>query len=357
MLVSIIVPIYNAEPFLSKCVTSLLNQTYRDIEIILINDGSTDKSFIICKHFAILDKRVNILDQQNQGPSVARNLAIDIAKGKYIMFVDADDFCEPDIVSSLVAAIEPEHVGLAICSYMSHLFDRDRELMSDCLKMESGQKAVEKITDLRTLDLSNHQAKSARTHEISTIWARLYITEVIKKNHLWFNTFSSKCEDIEFNMIYLSYIKNVFVLDKCLYHYHVSTIQSAQTISDKINTNWRGMINNSYNKIYSAFSGKKMDYLNFYYSYIFMGYLIRLFQVGSPVAFREALSEVEKVARSVIFKNCMNYYCRPSDGSRLFPFFLKVNLFFPAALVAKIRLLKVFYSNKPIRQWCFSRDK
>jgi len=356
MLVSIIVPVYNAEPFLSKCVISLLNQTHRDIEIILINDGSTDKSLNICKHFASLDKRVKIKDQQNQGQSVARNLGINISKGEYIMFVDADDFCEPDIVSSLVATIKPKQIGLAICSYTSHLFDNDVELRSNCLKIEPGQKAVNDIFDLRTLDISNQRAKNSRNYEVSMIWGRLYTAEVIKKNNLQFNPLLSKFEDTEFNMVYLSHVENIFVLDRNLYHYHVGTAQGTQTISDKITTDLSEMINNSYKNIYKAFLGGRMDYLNFFYSYIFIGYLIRLFQVGSPVTFREALSEVKKVSKSEIFKNCMNYYYRPNDGSQLFPFFLKVNLFFPAALVAKIRLLKVFYSNKPIRQWCFSKD-
>lgn len=350
MLISIVVPVYNAEPFLSKCVASLLNQTHRDIEVILINDGSTDKSLDICKNFTMIDKRVKTIAQKNQGQSVARNLGIDIAKGKYIMFADADDFCEHDIVSSLLKVIESKKVGLAICSYTSHLFDRNKELMSSCLKVDS-QKLIS-VKSLLDFDVqSNYQV---RNYEMSTIWGRLYIAEIIKKNNLRFNPLLSKFEDIEFNMLYLSHIDNIFILDRSLYHYHVST--SSKTISDKINTGWFDMITSSYNKICNAFIGKKIDYLNFYYSSIFMGYLIRLFQVGSPVKFKEAVSEVKKVANSAIFKKCMKYYRRPDSGSRLFPFFLKLHLFFLAGLTAKIRMLKAFYGNKPIRKWCFSKN-
>ena len=115
------------------------------------------------------------------------------------------------------------------------------------------------------------------------------------------------------------------------------------------------MINDSYSNIYKAFAGKKIEYVDLFYSDVFMGYLIRLFQVGSPVNFIKAWSEVRKVSKSHIFKKCMKYYCRPSNGSRLFPFFLKLGMFFFASLLAKIRMLKTFYRNEPIRQWCFNK--
>ena len=353
MLVSIIVPIYNAEPFLSKCITSLSKQSHKDIEIILINDGSTDNSFNICKKFSTKDKRIKILNQKNKGQSAARNLGIDIAKGKYIMFVDADDFCELDMVSSLLEVIKMKHIELAICSYTSHLFDGNKELISNQLKMESGYKSAKDLMGLRIVNLSNHQEKISRDYEVASVWGRLYVAEIIEKNHLRFNPFLTKFEDMEFNMVYLSYIDGVFVLDKSLYHYHVGI--NKQTISDKVTLDWGKMISKSYTKINNAFIGREPNYLNIYYSYIFIGYFIRLFQVGSPVTFSEALSEMKKVSRSIIFKDCMDCYYRSPGSSILFPFFLKLNLFFLAALVAKIRMLKVFYMNKPIRQWCFSK--
>ena len=93
-LISIIIPIYNAEKYIERCINSLKNQTYKNIEIICINDGSTDNSLNILKRIAITDNRITIIEQENKGVSVARNKGIESAKGKYIMFLDADDWFE-----------------------------------------------------------------------------------------------------------------------------------------------------------------------------------------------------------------------------------------------------------------------
>ena len=93
-LISIIVPVYNVEQYLSRCVDSLVNQTYHNIEIILVDDGSPDRSGEICDEYAKKDKRVKVIHQSNGGLSDARNTALDIAKGDYLMFVDSDDWIE-----------------------------------------------------------------------------------------------------------------------------------------------------------------------------------------------------------------------------------------------------------------------
>ena len=103
-LVSVIVPVYNAEKYLRKCLDSLINQTLKDIEIILVDDGSIDSSLEICMDYAKNHAGIKVLTQKNQGPSVARNNALKIACGKYIGFVDSDDFVEADIIRPQVTA-------------------------------------------------------------------------------------------------------------------------------------------------------------------------------------------------------------------------------------------------------------
>jgi glycosyltransferase involved in cell wall biosynthesis len=354
MLVSIIVPVYNAASFLLRCCNSLLNQTHANIEIILIDDGSIDDSPALCDHCTTLDDRVKTYHQKNMGASVARNVGIDFAQGEYLMFVDADDFVEPDIVLELVNALEKGNVEMAVCSYMSHLFDGENELAVNPLKVTPGHKTTKKIISLKTLDPSSPQAVRARAHEVCSVWGRLYVTDIIKQNNLQYCADLSKFEDIEFNMKYLSYIKEIFVLNRNLYHYRVSTPQSGHSVSDKIDTSWHAMINSSYSRIRDRFAERQTDYLQFVFAAVFMGYLIRLFQAGSPLSFKEALKEVKNVSKSTIFKECMTHYYRPKNGSRLVPFFLKINLSTSAAVVAKVRMLNAFYSNKPIRQWCFT---
>ena len=101
-LISVIVPVYNVEEYVEKCVLSIINQTYKNLEIILVDDGSTDNSGKICDEIAIKDNRIKVIHKKNGGLSDARNVGIDIAKGDYLGFVDSDDYIDPDMYSILL---------------------------------------------------------------------------------------------------------------------------------------------------------------------------------------------------------------------------------------------------------------
>jgi len=120
MLISIIVPFYNAEEYLAKCLRSLIEQTFKSIEIILINDGSEDKSLDIAEKFLAIDNRISIHNKLNEGPGSARNLGIKKSRGKYIGFVDADDYLKPNMVELMVKTIEKERADMVIskCSIL-----------------------------------------------------------------------------------------------------------------------------------------------------------------------------------------------------------------------------------------------
>lgn len=116
-MVSIIVPVYKVEKFLPKCIESVLNQTYTDFELILVDDGSPDKSPEICDKYAELDKRVVVIHQKNAGVSAARNAGLEKAKGEYIGFVDPDDWIAPKMYEQMIFAMESSNADLAICGY------------------------------------------------------------------------------------------------------------------------------------------------------------------------------------------------------------------------------------------------
>jgi glycosyltransferase involved in cell wall biosynthesis len=114
-LVSIIIPVYNAEAYLSQCLDSVLHQAYQHIEVILINDGSTDRSSDICREYAKNDKRIILFEQENQGVSAARNAALTLVHGEYITFLDSDDFFTPDALEIMTSAIISNQAD--ICSF------------------------------------------------------------------------------------------------------------------------------------------------------------------------------------------------------------------------------------------------
>ena len=116
-MVSVIVPVYNAEQTLRRCVTSILEQQYTDLELLLVDDGSTDASGAICDEFAAQDARVRAIHQPNAGVSAARNHALDQARGVYLQFLDSDDWITPDATRSLVRAAEAHHCDLVIADF------------------------------------------------------------------------------------------------------------------------------------------------------------------------------------------------------------------------------------------------
>lgn len=117
-LVSIIVPVYQVKEYISECVESLLAQTYTNLEILLVDDGSTDGSGEICDEYAAKDSRVRVVHQENQGPSVARNTGLDYAKGEFVAFVDADDVALPDFIMTLYMLAEVHKADITACAYM-----------------------------------------------------------------------------------------------------------------------------------------------------------------------------------------------------------------------------------------------
>ena len=125
--VSVIVPVYKAESFLSNCINSILNQTYRDLEVILVDDGSPDFSGQICEEYAEKDDRVKVIHQKNAGAAAARNCGLKAAAGKYIAFVDSDDWIDRDMYEKMVEAAEIQNCDLVVC---------------DCLKESSAGSQV-----------------------------------------------------------------------------------------------------------------------------------------------------------------------------------------------------------------------
>lgn len=116
-LVSIIIPVYNVEKYLAQCLDSVCSQTYRKIEIIIVNDGSTDGSDKIIERYAKLDRRIIVIHKKNGGLSEARNYGLDCATGKYVMFVDSDDFIAPEMTEYLVREIQRANAQIAVCGY------------------------------------------------------------------------------------------------------------------------------------------------------------------------------------------------------------------------------------------------
>lgn len=116
-LISIILPVYNVSKYLEECMKSIINQTYKNIEIIVVNDGSTDESDYICEKYKKLDNRIKVIHQKNQGLSAARNTGLNYCKGEYISFIDSDDYVKPDFIEKLYKSIKENNTNISVCGY------------------------------------------------------------------------------------------------------------------------------------------------------------------------------------------------------------------------------------------------
>lgn len=143
-LISVIVPVYNVAHFLNDCLLSIMNQSYNNIEIILVDDGSTDQSGEMCDIFAAQDERIRVIHKTNGGLSNARNVGLDVAKGKFVVFVDSDDYLNYKMIEKLYNAVVSWKTDIACCDYTSLEFDNDSECEIEVLRQKD---AISKLFD------------------------------------------------------------------------------------------------------------------------------------------------------------------------------------------------------------------
>lgn len=163
--ISVIVPIYKVEDYLHRCIDSIINQTYTNLEIILVDDGSPDNCPMICDEYAKKDSRIKVIHKKNEGVAVARNVGIDIAAGKYIMFIDSDDFIEKDMIKSMLTDLINNKVDIAVCN-TKYIYSN-----------------LEKIKDNReNMILNNYEAMQEYVNNgvlRGVVWGQLYKKDLI----------------------------------------------------------------------------------------------------------------------------------------------------------------------------------
>ncbi|WP_338587253.1 glycosyltransferase [Clostridium baratii] len=167
-LISIIVPVYNVEKYLDKCINSIINQTYKNLEIILINDGSKDNSGEKCECWAQKDNRIKVIHKKNGGLSDARNVGIDNAKGRYISFIDSDDFIDYNMIEILIDNIKKNNCEISVCGYYKTYTDRDEVVdnSKDIIVMDNIE-AIDKMNEVGYFDVS--------------AWGKVFKADLIKK--------------------------------------------------------------------------------------------------------------------------------------------------------------------------------
>lgn len=211
-LVSIIVPVYNVENYLKACLDSILNQSYKNLEIILSNDGSRDNSYEICKEYAKKDSRIVLINNDNMGVAHARNCGIDISTGKYIAFIDSDDVIDKRYIELLINAIKVENYDLSICTYMDIYMEKERK-QKKIEKNLLSEEEQSKLTGVFKDDF--YILKWYMNH----VYEKLYKADIIRKNNIRFNEKMMIAEDLIFNYMFYRKLSSYSFINMSLYHY------------------------------------------------------------------------------------------------------------------------------------------
>ncbi len=219
-LVSIIITVYQAEKYIKRCLSSVAEQSMREIEIILVDDGSTDNSGKICDEYATEDRRIKVIHQPNQGVSIARQTGLDNATGEYVIYVDADDWIESFAIECLYEKAKKERADMVISDYWVENSHQNSVLSKQTFEKQTSHQIM--------LRMINQEL-------FGSCWNKLIKKDVIDKYHIKFHPpHITYCEDLLFNCRLLSHDIRVSHLNKAIYHY---CTYNQQNLSNSLSTN------------------------------------------------------------------------------------------------------------------------
>lgn len=234
-LVSVIVPVYKVEQYLENCVTSIRNQTYSRLEIILVDDGSPDSSGAICDHLAAEDRRIRVIHKQNEGAGLSRNTGIDAASGRWIMFVDSDDWIEPILVEELLAA-QKRHQADYVLSGKKRVYPSGKEVSMPVCDREEVYEGKEAVLEEVFLPLAGDDSLTSGRRKRRGIgpYAILYSTQIINERGLHFlSEREYLSEDLLFNASYSKFSRKVVRLPMNYYYYRFNPTSFSNSFSPK----------------------------------------------------------------------------------------------------------------------------
>lgn len=264
-LISVLIPVYNVDQYLERCIKSVITQTYRNIEIILVDDGSTDNSGIICDAYAEIDNRIRVIHKKNGGLSDARNIGLENAKGKYISFIDSDDYVHSLFIEIMLKNMLDYHTDIIICGYKKgtlDIFPKERIKQNEC-----------KIYDSKEMLKQWH---SNYKHIETVAWNKLYLRELFINEDIRYPKGVNN-EDVQTTHLLVAASKKIGIIDTQLYYYfqRAGSIMHAEISEKSIKDNLLAQNNrleyfkcNGYCKAYERLLIKRQKYYMLIYCLI-----------------------------------------------------------------------------------------
>ena len=231
-LVSIILPVYNAQNHIARCLESICAQSWQNIEVIVLNDGSKDQSLPVCEAFRAKDERIVLVDKANSGVSDTRNLGLKLASGKYVQFVDSDDYIDPDFTEHLVTAAEQNNADLVIAPYKMVIpaGATKPEQVLEKLQDDLGVMHVARPPEVRVYGFlpegvydkdtfARRLMDKPASYFYSVLWNKLYRREMLLAHDIRFTSEMRWAEDLVFNMQYIQYAAVFAAIGQAGYYY------------------------------------------------------------------------------------------------------------------------------------------
>ena len=330
---SVIIPAYNAGSSLEKCAHSILRNCDPDLELIIVNDGSTDDTEMICGRLAETDKRVKILCRENSGVSASRNAGIEAAAGEYIAFADADDSLEPGAYGRMLGALKESGAGCGVCGY--YITTPGGNCKPRCAPFPDGFHDYSEIKE--KLVLSLFADRVSRDLILGAVWRWLFKRSVIIENNIRFS--GAYLEDEIFLIEYFSYPATVYSVNEPLYYY----LQNPASVTKKFMPDFIAVFNASLAKK-EELAERQISALPLYWrdNTLWAGLFIavsNVFAPGNPKPFREKLKSLNEICELEYFRGAIKNY-RPDK--------LSVKKAVVAGLIRKNRLLplSILYALK-----------
>ena len=227
-IISIIVPVYNVDPYLSQCMESLINQTYKNIEIILVDDGSTDRCFDICEEYRKRDLRVKVAHTKNMGAVRARKTGFCLARGEYIAFVDGDDWVEPEMYERMYRNITEHHVDVVMCGRFEDTGKTRKEVFHGIAEGRYGKQEMRELVYPKMISGPTFFEWGI----FPGLWDKLFRRECVEHFHFAVDDRIAMGDDAACTYPCLLNVDSIYVMRECLYHYRQNTASMVKKIED-----------------------------------------------------------------------------------------------------------------------------
>lgn len=323
-LISIIVPVYNVEKYLNKCIDSIISQTYKNLEIILVDDGSPDNCGTICDEYADRDNRIKVIHKENGGVSSARNIGIKKSNGNWIVFVDADDWIEESYCKNMLNTAMQNEADVVLCGYNRVVGNKIEkiDILKDTCKYDSHEYLI------KTLNPQTGFGFVSR---------KIIKKDIIKE--IEFDTEIEVGEDALFNIMMSKNIKKAIVLDEILYNYRINE----NSVVKRFDVNYEKKYKKAMLKIKEHINknGNQQEVLQNYYNFVaFHVMLIAVNYCYNPLnKEKNKIGIMRKICNESEFKECIkkSNYENISLTRKITLFTLKYKLFFITGFICRFR--------------------